>query len=70
MKNGYMIKFTTASQSTKTDFTKKGIFTNFGAIEQGFQINKGIMYHNKKNEPVLYGGTIVMGGGSCNFFCF
>ncbi len=48
MKNGYMIKFTTASQSTKTDFTKKGIFTNFGAIEQGFQINKGIMYHNKK----------------------
>lgn len=70
MKNGYMIKFTTASQSTKTDFTKKGIFTNFGAIEQGFQINKGIMYHNKKNEPVLYGGTIVMGGGSCSFFAF
>lgn len=51
-------------------FTKKGKFLNLGQIDQGFQINKGFMYHNKNNEPVIYAGTIVMGGSGCIFFAF
>ncbi|WP_027626168.1 DUF5074 domain-containing protein [Clostridium lundense] len=81
MRNKYIVKImsllifsilfiVSTDKAYATSFTKKGTFTNLGPTEQVFQINKGFMYHNKNNEQVLYGGTIVMGGSGCTFFSF
>lgn len=64
------VSFTVPVTTTASSFTKKGKLTNLGLTEQGFQINSGYMHYNKNKEPVLYSGTIVMGGKGCTFFSF